>query len=578
MTRGVERILVRRPAAHPLALGHPRADNPRVDTPAVVVALLLAVIPLVAIARRFNIPYPIVLVLGGAALGFLPELSLPELEPKVVFSVFLPPLLYWESVNAPTKELHRNGRWIVSLAIGLVVATALSVAGVMRWVLPGLPWAAALVLGAVLGPTDELAFVPMAERLRVPRRTTAVIEGESLLNDATALLLFAVAVDIVQSGHASASDAFVRLLWSGLGGIAFGAIICGAVLLSWRLLRDQQLGGVTAVLIPWLVYLPAERLHVSGVLALVVAGLIFSRFGPIRVMSPRARLQVVAFWEVIVFILNGILFCLVGLQLRPLLDGLVSQRYSPSTLAWCAVAVSLTVILVRLIWVYGELAVWLAIRRLKKPQPLTPDQVGAAWCRSTVIAWTGLRGGVSLAAALAIPTMAAGQPFPHRDLFIFVTFAVILVTLVGQGLTLPTVIRRLGVVDDGADALEEDLAGRRLARVALDRLDALAADLPPSVVETLRQRFSPRANMAPLLFGPASDGVGQITAEQATLDAAFDRAEREMLRAQRVAALDLRDRGEIDNTVMRRILASIDLALIRYEIGDPLAEGRASAG
>jgi NhaP-type Na+/H+ or K+/H+ antiporter len=271
-----------------------------------VVVLLFCAIPLIALARRSTIPYPIILTVGGLALGFVPGLQL-DLNPDLVLLIVLPPLLYWESITAPTDAMRVNARWIWTLAIGLVLATTAAVAAVVHALEPSIPWAAAFVLGAIVAPTDEIASAPIAERLGVPRHVIAVIEGESLLNDAGSLVLYAVAVAAVTTGQFALGTATLEFFGAAIGAAVIGAAAAGISIVLWRRFADAQIQVIISVLLPFLAYIPAQYLHVSGVLAVVVAGVIANRATPV-VITPAARIQAVAWWESTVFLMNVALF------------------------------------------------------------------------------------------------------------------------------------------------------------------------------------------------------------------------------------------------------------------------------
>ncbi len=534
-----------------------------------LVGLLIAVVPLVALARRLDIAYPIVLVLGGIALSFIPGLPALTISPTVVLYILLPPLLYWEAITAPTHTIRQTIWSITPLAVGLVIATAAATAATARYIIPGLSWAAAFVLGAIVAPTDEAAFLPLVSRLNIPRHTVAIIEGESLLNDATALVLFSVAVGAVSSAHPSLLPALWKLAWASAGAVVLGVIIGRAAAAGWAQVRDPQLQGVISLTLPYLAYLPADRIGVSGVLTAVTVGLVVGRRTP-RFLTPRARIQLVGYYETVIFIITVVIFLAVGLQLRTIMG--VLERSPRSILIRDALVVSAVVIGTRLVWVAGQLATTVLIRQIRRYRARNESESTARptdWRTAVVTAWTGLRGGISLAAALAIPTMTrSGAPFPYRDLFIFLAYAVILITLVGQGLTLPPLIRRLGLVDDGTEAREEAIARRAIAQAALKRLDALERDetIPRRVIALLRRRYERRARVATLAEWKRAR-TGEHTSAKTRLGEveAYERVVRDLLAAQLEALLELDDRGEIDNTVMRRTLEWIDLELLQLE-------------
>ncbi len=496
----------------------------------VIVPLLMLVVPLVALAKRFNVPYPIVLVAGGIGLALFPRVPSIVLDPDLILVLALPPLLYWESITAPTGEMQRSFSWIAPLAFGLVAATALAVAAVVHAIVPAVGWAVALALGAILGPTDEVAIEPIAERLGVPRRTFAIIEGESLINDASALVLYATAIGWVSTGHFSWTHTFGSFVIAVAGSIALGIAIGILAVAGWRTIKDVQIQTVIAVLLPYLSYLPAERMGISGVLAVVATGLTVNRFGP-GTLIPTARLRQIGFWETLVFIVNATIFLLVGLQLRDALP--VLAYHSIGYLAGVSAAVTATVIATRFAWVFGQAFL------IRSRPPLD-------WKQLTVIALCGLRGGVSMAAALAIPaTLAGGEAFPHRELLIFITFVVIVVTLVGGGMLLPLAIRFMHIAPDAADAtLSLRQARLEASNVVIARLAQLQAEgkVRPEILDAVRRRYQERLDFADT---PENEAQFLATLQQAH-------------QTERSALVAMGRKNEIDNTELRQLLFMVD--------------------
>lgn len=509
-----------------------------------------AIVVLVAIAKRINVAYPIVLVLGGIAIGYIPGFPRIQMPPELVLVVFLPPLLYWESVTAPTSDFRRGAWWIFQLAFGLVIVTMLAVAAVIHWLSPAMSWAAAFVLGAIVASTDEVAFVAVAERLRVPRHLVATIEGESLVNDATSLILYGVALGAVVGQSFSIVHAIGDLAISVAGAVGIGIAAGVIAVLAWRLANDDELQPVISLMVPYLAYWPAYRIGVSAVLAVVTTGIFVNRFTP-RVLRPRARLRSVGFWVTNVFVVNAFIFVLVGLQFHSITSSLSAFPFW--RLVVYAVAVCLTVIAVRFIWVFAQGLL---------PISNEPEHVKgkADWSHVTVLAWTGMRGGVSLAAALALPVATSAGVLPQRPLIIFLTFCVLLATLVVQGGALPWLLRVLHVKDDGADTREERLALAKAAKAALRKLDELhaAQQIPNQIYTALRAQFRSRWRE----FGPDED-ESRGAASAATM---YRSLERQLLDEERNELIRLRDMGKIDNTVMRRILALLDFQEARIDL------------
>jgi CPA1 family monovalent cation:H+ antiporter len=505
-----------------------------------VIAAFLITIPLVALARRAGLPYPIVLVAAGLVLGFIPGLPNVQLDPSLVLLIFLPPLLYWESITAPTDVMRNNAGWIASLAIGLVIATTIVVAIVAHATIAGLSWAMAFVLGAVVAPTDELAAVPVLERMRMPRHLVAVVEGESLLNDASSLILYAAAVTAVVTGTFNGAQALAQFAIAVIGGVAVGLLCASAAIQTWRIVRDVELQGLVALTLPFLTYGIANRFSLSGVLAVVAAGITANRYTPF-ILTPAARLRGAGFFESSVFIANTILFLLLGLQLHGI-AGRVTREYSMEAVVWYALLVNLAVVAVRLAWfILLEYVPWFGGEGKYSAPSIKRAIVGG---------WSGLRGAVSLAAALAIPTVAAGgSAIPYRDLVIFLTFSVILITLIGGGLTLPLVVRALDI-PPGDDEAEGELrkALAAMSQAAHERLAALEREgrISADDAKLLAHRFASRRRLP---------GAPVDASEERRFAAQVD-----VLEAERRALRDLRRDGEMDNTVLRRIVRSLDVA------------------
>src|SRR5688572_1488244 len=411
-----------------------------------IIGLLLAVAVIAWVAARVKVPYPILLVVGGLGLSFIPGLPHVRLDPHLVFVLFLPPLLYYAGLLTSWRDFRANIRPISLLATGLVLFTTCLVAAAAHFVI-GMDWAPAFVLGAIVSPPDAVAATAITERLRVPRRVSVILEGESLVNDATALVAYRFAVAAIVTGAFSLGQASARFVLVVVGGVLVGLL--AAMLVAWvrPRLKDSAVEGMLSLLTPYVAYLPAEWLGVSGVLAVVTAGIYISRrLG--HITTPRVRLRAFATWETIIFLLNGLVFVLIGLQLAELRRAIPEEGWL--TRIRYAAIIGGVAIAVRILWVFP--AAWLSRRlpqKVRDPLPPPPRE------QVFLVAWTGMRGVVSLAAALALPEFtASGAPFPHRELIIIVTFGVILITLVGQGLTLPPLIRYLKLdkgVDDSAD-------------------------------------------------------------------------------------------------------------------------------
>jgi CPA1 family monovalent cation:H+ antiporter len=512
--------------------------------------LMIAITLLSVVARWVGVPYPVLLVLGGLGLGFLPGLPDVRLDPDLVLLIFLPPLLYGAAIFSSLRDLRAAIRPISLLAIGLVVLTTCSVALVAHALIDGMPWAAAFALGAVVAPTDPLAVTTIARRLGVPRGIVTIVEGESLINDGTALTLYRVAVAAAVSGSFSLWDAGLQFLGDAAGGVAVGLAVGFLVSAIRKPLDDPPVEVVISLATGYAAYLPAEGLGLSGVLAAVTAGIYMGWSAPV-IASPQTRMQGWAVWEVLTFLVNAVLFVLIGLQLPVILDGL--QGAQPFwTLIGYAAAVCATVVGTRLLWMY---TVPFLVRMLD-PR-LRHGEGRSSWQSRLVVGWSGIRGAVSMAAALALPL-----DFPARDLILFLAFAVIFFTLVVQGLTLPALIRALSIEEDDEEQREEVLARRAAAKAALERLEELededwtrdeTVERVRALYEYRRRRFQAQAD------GDGSDGIEERSA-------AYQRLQRELFEAQRHALLRLRGERKISDDVMRKVQHDIDLEDTRLEI------------
>jgi Na+/H+ antiporter len=519
----------------------------------ILLGLLLAIGALLVLAPIFRIPYPIFLVLGGLALGFLPGVPALTLPPQVVLIAVLPPLLYTSAFFTSLRDLRANAVPIGMLAIPLVIVTMVVVAVVAhRWI-DEMSWQSAFVLGAVVSPTDPIAATAIMRRLGVPRRVVTIVEGESLLNDATALVLFRVGITAAVSGAFSFWDATWHFLWAVAGGVGVGLVVGSFVAALRRRVDNPPLEVTIALMTGYLAFIPANVIDASGVLAVVTAGVYLGWRTP-ELTSVQSRLQGVAVWEIVAFVLNALLFALVGLQLSRILDEL-TEVPNGSLIRWGLLATA-AVILARL--VVGPVLVFLPkllFRRLRHGRVVLGHPA--------LIAWSGMRGSVSLAAALAIPlTTDAGAPFPQRDLIIFLTFCVILGTLVLQGLTLPGVIRVFGVEPDHLDEEEDARARIAAADAAVARLDELVGEdwVRDDTAERMRGLYDFRRNRFTSRFDENSDGAIEQQSQ------AYQRLRRELLDAERNAIVQMRHQGEISSDVERRVLRDLDLEDARLEI------------
>jgi CPA1 family monovalent cation:H+ antiporter len=512
--------------------------------------ILLAVLAGIALlARRINVAPAILLLLGGMALALAPGMPSIELPPELVLLVVLPPLIYSASVAMSWREFRSNLRPIVALSIGCVIFTACAVATATHYLI-GWPWGIGFLLGAIVAPPDVVAPLAIARKLGLPRRILVILEGEGLANDATALILYRFAVVAITTGAFSlpkASGTFAAILASE---ILFGLAVGWLSLRARHRARDPQVEITLSLLTPYIAYWIPEHLGGSGVIATVACGLYISWNGPLLIPAA-TRLQGIFFWDLVIYLIEGLLFLLTGFQLRALVEK--SKDFPIADVMIATGLVATIVIVARFAWVYPAVYLQrLLSQRFRRNDPL-PD-----WRAVFVVAFTGVRGAVSLAAALALPlALPNGEAFPHRDLILLVSFGVILITLVGLGLGLPAVARALGLTKDGhrehqRERKSEITARREALDAALASLDAITNDreLSDEVVKILRMRHESRANLLPQQLD--GDGHDEITATGAALVRELIAAERRFIHAQ------LRD-GKITDEARRRIERDLDL-------------------
>ena len=532
-----------------------------------ILGLVLLVAGVVWVANRLRVPYPVLLVVVGLALSFVPGLPRAELKPEHVFVLFLPPILFHAALLTSWRDFRANLRPIGTLAVGLVLATTALVAAVAHWLIPGMGWGPAFVLGAIVSPPDAVAATAVMHRLRVPRRIVTILEGESLVNDATALVAyrFAVAATVAVAGGFSLAAASGRFVVLGAGGVVVGYV--AGMLVGWLRprMRDSGVEQLLILMTPYVAYLSAEWAGVSGVLAVVTCGIYIAR-RVANTTSARVRLQAYATWETVIFVLNGLVFILIGLQLTDVRARL-SDASSLGRLVWYGVAISLVAIVVRMVYVFIATALSARVpKRFRLPDPPPPPS------QVFMVAWTAMRGVVSLAAALALPETLADRvtPFPHRDLILFITFGVILVTLVVQGFSLPLLIRWLKLDTFHDEHADEEYTARYLtALAAIERLDALVGpdggngagagtSGSAAAVQRLRATYDERLAYFSRLINPPEPGAAtDLTAlpPRDTSDAVL----RETLAAERRMLFQLRDNGVIGDDVLRRVEQELDL-------------------
>jgi CPA1 family monovalent cation:H+ antiporter len=521
--------------------------------------LLCAVVFFAIAAKGFKIAYPIIFVIGGLLLAITPGMPTIKLKPDWVFLLFLPPLLFGGGWTTDVRQFKRYLQPIGLLAIGLVIATTLAVTIVAHWIL-GLPLGIAFVLGAILSPTDAVVTDAITEELSLPRRLATIIGGESLVNDATGLVLYRFGVAAAMTGTFSLAAISLQFLYVAVAGIAVGIAIAHLVFrlqmfLNTRRLSDDLITVALSLITPFLLYIPADAIGASGVLAAVTGGMYLSQKAP-RMFGPSARIAASGVWDLLFFILNGTAFILTGLQLRSVLPALT--RHPPGVLLGYGVIIAITLTAIRFLWIFP-------ISRLRSAlDPHMHEREGPPPSRRAlfILSWGGMRGIVSLAAALALPiTIENGAPFPQRDLLIFITFVVILVSLLVQGLTLPHFIRGL---ESSEEEVGEMIARARIqaAGAALRRLISLETSFDSiahwQVAGYLRTEYEQRITH----YHTHLDGS---PLDEDTMQHVIDRElRREMYVAERQALTEMRRNGEITDDLFRILEREVDLAESRY--------------
>lgn len=512
-------------------------------------AVLLAVGALLVIAQAGRIPYPLLLVVGGGLLALIPGAPRVALSPDLVLLVFLPILLYAAAFFSSLRDLRAQAKPIATLAIGLVLLSAVVVAVVAHSVI-GLDWPAAFVLGAVLSPTDPVAATAIAQRLGAPRRVVTIVEGESLINDSSALIVYKFAVLAVTSGTFSIWDAGLSFVAGALGGLAIGIAVGVAIVAVRRRIQDTTTEIAISLLTPYLAYLPAEAAGASAVVAAVTSGIWLGWRSP-WLVTPTYRLQAFAVWEVLQFMANAALFALIGMQLPTVVEQLREADQPTVELVLQGLLVAAVVMAVRILWVGLAELVERLVPRLRDLRPVGSGR------EAVVIAWTGMRGAVSLATALAIPVaLDDGTPFHDRDRIVLIAYVAILTTLLLQGLTLPRLLTRLGLRDsDDGDAGEEAMARAAMADAVLDQLDEIVAGY--AVPEPMANRFRTQYRFRQERHGAQKRGEANERLEAGS--ARFVAFRNDLLDIERRALLELRSTGCIGDAVMHRVQRDLDL-------------------
>ena len=514
-----------------------------------ILICLVAVALLAIVARKIRVPYPILLTIGGVVLALIPGLPEIRLEPELIFNLFLPPLLFPAALYTSWRDFRMNLRPILLLAIVLVLLT-MSVTGFLFHWLFGLPLAVGFLFGAIISPPDAVAALSVTQNLRVPRRIIVILEGESLINDATSFISFRFALAAVMTGAFSLAEASTRFLLVGAGGVVVGIAVGWLITQLQKRLDDPPVQTMFSLLTPYVAYFAGERLHVSGILAVVIAGIFYGWRAP-RVLRGRMRLQAVPVWDMVVFILNGVLFMLVGLQLpqvvRALPPGMTTQ------VAKLAIVIVAGLVAVRFVWMFGSTYLPPLFSRKWRARHRVP------WQQTALIAWTGMRGADSLAGALAIPfVLPNGSAFPGRDIILLLTFCVIFATLVLQGLTLAPLTRWLGIVDDHVTEKEERLARLKANEAALSHIEAVESlnRVKSKTIERLRLEYLDRIEQL-RGEGPQEKSVSHLFSRD------FEKLAREALETERDTVITMRNQEVINDQAFRRIQRDIDLAEAR---------------
>jgi Na+/H+ antiporter len=516
-----------------------------------LVALVAGSAAIAGAARRTPVPAPLLLVTVGLIAAYVPGMPDYTLDPHIVLPLLLPPLLYTAAVDSSYLDLRANIRPVALLSVGYVLFATVAVGYLAYLMVPDLPLTTALILGAVVAPPDAVAATAIARKLGLPNRMTTILQGESLVNDATAITAFKVALAAAVGEGASWGGGLAEFALASLGGVGIGLAMM--VPLHWLRthLRETMLQNTLSLLIPFVAYAAAEQAGASGVLAVVVVALYLGHRS--WQVDFATRLQEAAVWRMVAFVLESSVFALIGLQLPFVLKGL--GQYGGGEVALYAVGVFFVVVAVRFLWVYPATFLPRALfPRIKEREP------GTDWRSPLIVGWAGMRGVVSLAVAFSIPlTMHDGRPFPGRDLVLFLTFTTVIGTLVIQGLTLPPLIRLLRIPgrDVQAETLAEAQAQSEASRSAEQRLDELLADernaLPQPLAARLRAVLERRRNAVWERLGT----VNEVTGESA--DDTYRRLSGEVLEAERAVFVELRDRRSIDDEMMRTLLRRLDL-------------------
>ncbi|HEY5086615.1 MAG TPA: Na+/H+ antiporter [Gemmatimonadaceae bacterium] len=517
------------------------------------------------LARRLSVPYPSLLVIGGLALTFIPGLPRIDSDPELLFLIFVPPLLYWTALTTSVRELRDVIGPVARLSTVLVLLTMTVVAVVVHALSSEFSWASAFLLGAIVAPPDPIAATAVIVPLGVSRRITSVLEGEGLLNDATALVAYRVALTAALTGTFSASQASVRLLTAGVAGAAIGLVVGWLIVVFRRTVTGRLpiVENTLSLLSPFLAYIPSDAIGASGVIAVVTLGLYLGRQDP-KSMAPASRVQAEAMWTMLTFLLESLIFIMIGLELPYIMQGL--HGHALPTLLFYAAIVTLVCIAVRFAWVGISVMILRAGRRRKHAK------IEPAWNEGALVAWAGMRGGDSLVIALAIPFVThANMPIPARNLIVFITFCVIFVTLVVQGMTLSPIVKLLGLHRDTSGQAEETAARIAQADAAIHVINELAAHDGPEarVAKSVKPRYTARLKRwTARRDGRADDATTEeqeAADDMAGVSDAVNRVNERIIGAQRDSLIKLRESETISDDVLRQLQRELDLEAMLLE-------------
>ncbi|GHN02844.1 Na+/H+ antiporter [Cytophagales bacterium WSM2-2] len=511
-----------------------------------IVILLLAIITALAeVADRVKIPYPVLLVLVGIGVSLVPGLPMISLDPDTIFLIFLPPVLYSAAWTTSWPDFKASSRAISLLAIGCVLFTTTLVAVVAHYFIPGFGWPESFVLGAIISPPDAVAASAATQGLGIPRRVTTILEGESLVNDATGLIAYRYGIAAAASGTFIFWLATVNFFYVAIIGIVIGLIL--GQLFKWihMITPDNPVNDTTLTFIaPYTAYLLAEQIHVSGVLSVVSCGLFLS-WNSSKIFKHQSRLSSYSVWETVIFILNGLIFILIGLQLPVVLKHI--KDHSFATLLLYGSIISVATIVLRIIWVYPGAYIprWFS-KKIREREP-RPDMRSV-----TVVAWSGMRGVVSLAAALALPLTVNNHPFPHRDLIIFLTFSVIFATLVIQGISLPKLVKWLGIKPGDDELREEQEARMKIVTRVIEHIEEnYSIGVSDEVLNQIKTKYEIRVQRI-----RKGEATGKISEEQVN---DFLRVQQEIIKVERAMLNDLHREAKISEEALRKIEYELDL-------------------